>query len=169
MLSRSPATPVHRPHESPSVIRPASARRSAWRPSPALTRLATPWLAWALLGLGTCGFAAAWITLAVFNGAQNSWMAVVAGVDAALLLRFSRMPAGPSRMLLAVAGSGATIALSSWGIAATQVGRSVGVLPWISALKLGPDYAWTLLGRANTPVDLAWLVAGIVVAAVLGR
>ena len=127
------------------------------------------WMAPALLVLGVLGCAAAWLLLALANGRQCSWMAVVAGVDAALLLRFSRMPAGPSRMLLAVAGSGATIALSSWGIAATQVGRSVGVLPWISALKLGPDYAWTLLGLANTPVDLALLLAGIVVAAVLGR
>ena len=127
------------------------------------------WMAPALLALGCLGCTAAWLVLAMANGSQCSWMAVVAGVDAALLLRLARMPAGRARMFLAVAGCGAAIALASWGIAATEVGRSVGVLPWISALTLGPDYAWTLLGLANTPVDLAWLLAGIVVAAVLGR
>ena len=127
------------------------------------------WMAPALLALGCMGCTAAWLVLAMTNGSQCSWMAVVAGVDAALLLRLARMPAGRARMFLAVAGCGAAIALASWGIAATEVGRSVGVLPWISALKLGPDFAWTLLGLANTPVDWAWLVAGLVVAGVLAR
>ena len=117
------------------------------------------WLAPALLAIGVAGCAAAWILLALASGRQCSWMALLAGLDAALLLRFAR----------ALGATFATIAIASWGIAAAQVGRSVGVLPWLSAAKIGPEFAWTLLGLANTPVDWAWLVAGMVAAAVVAR
>ena len=127
------------------------------------------WLAPALLLVGCLGGAAAWILLALGSDAQCSWMAVLVGADAALLLRMARMPGGNARMLLAMAGTTAAIALASWGIAAAQVGRSVGVLPWLSAAKLGPAYAWTLLSLANTPADLAWLALGLLAAAVLAR
>ena len=127
------------------------------------------WLAPALLAIGVAGCAAAWILLALASGRQCSWMALLAGLDAALLLRFARAPGGNARMLLALGATFATIAIASWGIAAAQVGRSVGVLPWLSAAKIGPEFAWTLLGLANTPVDWAWLVAGMVAAAVVAR
>ena len=127
------------------------------------------WLAPALLAIGCAGCAAAWILLGVASGRQCSWMAIVAGLDAALLLRLAAMPRGPARMAIAVLGTGATILLANWGIAATQLGRSIGVLPWMSAVKLGPDYAWTVLSLANTPADLAWLAAGMALAALVGR
>jgi len=127
------------------------------------------WLAPALLAIGIAGCAAAWVLVAVGTGGQASWMALLAGLDAALLLRFAGTPRSPARMLVALAATFATIALASWGIAATQVGRSVGVLPWASIVKLGPEFAWTLLALANTAADWAWLAAGMVVAAVASR
>ena len=54
-------------------------------------------------------------------------------------------------------------------IIAAQLARPMGMLPWESALKLGPQHAWTLGSLANGPVDLAWLCAGLVIAAVLSR
>lgn len=127
------------------------------------------WLAPALLVLGSLGCAAAWILLALASGRQCSWMALLAGLDAAFLLRMARMPAGGHRLLIAMLGTGATIAIANWGIAAGQMGRAVGLLPWESALKLGPHHAWILSGLANTPADLAWLAAGLLLAAVAGR
>ncbi|TAK39388.1 MAG: hypothetical protein EPO30_03555 [Lysobacteraceae bacterium] len=127
------------------------------------------WLAPALLALGIAGCAAAWILLSIASGRQSSWMALVAGLDAALLLRLAGVQRGPGRILAATAATFATIAAASWGIAASQMGRSIGVLPWISAYKLGPEFAWTLLGLANTPADWAWLAAGLVVGAVAAR
>lgn len=123
------------------------------------------WLAPALLVLGSSGFAAAWILLALIRDRQCSWMAVLAAIDAALLLRLARTPAGWPRVLAAVAATAATIALANWGIAAAQVGRLLGLLPWESALRLGPRYAWTLAGLANRPADLAWLAAALLLAA----
>ncbi|MDQ2702499.1 MAG: hypothetical protein M3Y70_06725 [Pseudomonadota bacterium] len=125
------------------------------------------WLAPALLALGSLGCAAAWILLALSTGRLCSWMALLAAIDAALLLRLARMPAGFARTALAVLGTAAAIVLAYWGIIASQLARSVGVLPWESALKLGPHHAWTLAGLATTPADLAWLGVGLVLAAVL--
>ena len=127
------------------------------------------WLAPALLLLATLGCAAAWILVALAAGRQSSWMAVVAAVDAAVLLRIARAPAGLSRALAGVAATVATIVLANWGIAAGEVGRSVGMLPWEAAIRLGPDYAWTLAELANGTADRLWLAAAVVVAAIGSR
>ena len=128
-------------------------------------RLASALLAPGLVALGSCGFAAAWILLAFARDRQCSWMAVFAAIDAVLLLRLARMPAG----WLRVAATALSIVLANWGIAAAQVGKAMGLLPWESALKLGPQYAWTLAGLANQPGDLAWLAAALLLAAIASR
>ena len=124
------------------------------------------WLAPALLLLATLGCAAAWILVALAAGRQSSWMAVVAAIDAAVLLRVGRAPKGFRRAVAGVAATLATIALANWGIAAGEVGRSVGMLPWEAAIRLGPDYAWTLAELANGTADRLWLAAAVVVAAI---
>ncbi|NYZ61671.1 hypothetical protein [Luteimonas deserti] len=126
-------------------------------------------LASALLLLGSLGIAAAWILLADARNAQSSWMAVVAAVDAAWLLRLARIRPGALRALAGTAATALAILIASFGIIAAQLARPMGMLPWESALKLGPHHAWTLAGLANGPVDIAWLVAGVVIAAVLSR
>jgi hypothetical protein len=100
---------------------------------------------------------------------QCSWMALLAAIDAVLLLRLARMPKGIPRMALAVTATAATIVLANWGIAAAQIGRSIGMLPWESLTRLGSFYAWTLANLANTPADLAWLLAALVLAVVASR
>jgi hypothetical protein len=132
-------------------------------------RLAPALLAPGLVALGSCGFAAVWILLAFARDRQCSWMAVFAAIDAVLLLRLARMPAGWLRVLAAVAATALSIVLANWGIAAAQVGKAMGLLPWESALKLGPQYAWTLAGLANQPGDLAWLAAALLLAAIASR
>ena len=127
------------------------------------------WLAPALLAIGIAGCAAAWILVATGTGDQNSWMAIVAGLDAGLLLRFSGVGRGAARTILALGATALTIAVSNWGIAATQLGRSIGVLPWISATKLGPEHAWTVLALVNTPMDWTLLAIGLVAAVLAAR
>ena len=122
-----------------------------------------------LLMLGSVGFAAAWVMLAVARDRQCSWMAVLAAADAVLLLRLARMPGGWVRAGLAVLATAATIALANWGIAAAQMGRVMGLLPWESMTRLGPSFAWTLANLANPPVDLLWLGLGLVLAAIAAR
>ena len=127
------------------------------------------WLAPALLAIGIAGCAAAWILVATGTGDQSSWMAIVAGLDAGLLLRFSGVGRGAARTILALGATALTIAVSNWGIAATQLGRSIGVLPWISATKLGPEHAWTVLALVNTPMDWTLLAIGLVAAVLAAR
>jgi len=126
-------------------------------------------LATLLLLAGSVGFAAAWVLVAFARDRQCSWMALLAALDAVFLLRLARVPAGRTRVLLAVAGTALTIALANWGIAAAQIGRAMGLLPWESLGKLGPFYAWTLASLANPPIDLWWLAASLVLAGVASR
>ena len=127
------------------------------------------WFAPALLLLGSFGFAAAWVLLAFARDRQCSWMAVLAAVDAVLLLRLARVPAGWKRSASAVAATALSIALANWGIAAAQIGKVMGLLPWESLAKLGLSYAWTLATLANRPADLAWLLAALLLAAIAAR
>ena len=127
------------------------------------------WLAPALLSIGSLGFAAAWVLLAFARDRQCSWMALLAACDAAVLVRLGRMAPGWRRAGLAVASTAVTIALANWGIAAAQMGRVMGLLPWESMVRLGPSLAWTLASLANPPVDLLWLWAALVLAVVTAR
>ena len=127
------------------------------------------WLGPAFALLGSFGFAAAWVLLAFARDSQCSWMAVFAAIDAVLLLRLARMPSGWPRSTLAVAATALAIALANWGIAAAQIGKVLGLLPWESLVKLGPSYAWTLASLANKPADIAWLLAALVFAAIAAR
>ena len=123
-------------------------------------------LALVLLLLGGLGFAAAWCLLAGALQSQAAWMAPLAALDAVLMLRLGRMPADWRRPAWAFIATLATILLANWGIAAIEIGRSMGLLPWDSALRLGPVYAWELLRLANGPAELAWYVLALVLAAV---
>ena len=128
-----------------------------------------PALALALALAGSIGIAAAWILVAQATGRQASWMAVVAALDAALLLRMGRFRPGVARMACGVLATALAIALANWGIIATEVGRMLGLTPWTSMGKLGMEHAWLLARLANDTVDLAWCAAGLVVAAVASR
>ncbi len=122
-----------------------------------------------LLLLASTGIAAAWALLSLVTGRQCSWMALAAAVDAIVVLRLLRVRPGMARAATALAATVLSAALANWWIAAGQVGRSLGLLPWDSSLRLGGDYAWTLATLANHPGDLAWIAAALLLAAFAGR
>ena len=119
--------------------------------------------------LGCLGFAAAWVLLARLLQSQASWLAPLAALDVAWMLHLARIRPGWPRVLLAMVSTIAIIALVNWGITATEIGRSMGLLPWESALRLGPDYARELIRLANSRLDLGWYVIGVGLAGVLAR
>ncbi len=129
----------------------------------------SPWFPLLLVALGSLGFAAAWVLLVYACNQQSSWMAVLAALDAVLLLRFARMPPGWPRAALAVAATAASIALANWGIAAAQIGKMMGLLPWQALSKQGLGYSWTLTALANGPTDVAWLAGALLLALLAGR
>jgi hypothetical protein len=128
-----------------------------------------PWFAAGLLLLGCLGVAAAWVSLALLGGRQCGWMATLAALDAAWLLRLGGAAPGPGRMLAGVAGTALTVGLANWGIIAAHLAGAFGLEFIDSALRLGPALAWTLAGLANGPVELAWLLAALLLAALATR
>lgn len=126
-------------------------------------------LALALLSLGTAAVALAWIALATATGRQSNWMALVAALDAAWLVRLAGLPRGWGRAAWALAATAAAVVLAHWGIIATGIGALIGLAPFDSALRLGTGLAWTVARLLNGPVDLALLAAAAVVAVAAGR
>ena len=129
----------------------------------------TPWLGGALLALGIGGFAAVWIMLGAFTSRQNSWMAVLAALDLAWMLRLGGWRPGPRRAVVGVIATALTVLVANWGITASHLGRAMGLQAWESALKLGSDHAWTLAQLANNTGDVLWLALALVIAAFASR
>lgn len=132
-------------------------------------RLPRQLLSWLLLVLGVCGFAAAWVMLALYTGRQYSGMAILGALDVAIILRLGHWRPGPGRMALAVLTTTAIIVLVNWTIIAAHLGAMLGLSPWDSALRLGVHHAWTLATLANGIGDLAWLAAACLLAAISSR
>ena len=136
--------------------------------SPAPRRIPR-WLLPVMLVVASACVLVVWVSLALYLERPCTWMAVLGAIDAALILRFAGMPAGWARATWAVLATALMIALANWGIAATQMGMSMGLNPLDSAMKLGMGHAWTLLGLANHTIDLVWMGVALVVAAIAAR
>ncbi len=119
--------------------------------------------------LGILGMSAVWALLALIIDRQCAWMAVLTAADIALLLRLGHAAPGMPRAAMAVFATLATIALTNWTIAATQMGGPMGFKLVDSMQRLGIDHAQTLLGLANQPAELAWYAVAVIVALWLGR
>ncbi len=123
----------------------------------------------ALLLLGSLGAAAAWVLVAMALDRQSSWMALVAAADAALIVRLAGLRPGPARALCGALATLLAILAANWGIVAAWLGRNLGLLPWESMTKLGPEFGWLLMRLGNGGADLAWLAAALLVAAFASR
>ncbi len=136
---------------------------------PSTRRPVSPWFAVALLALASLGVAAVWVMLSMRLDRQCSWMAVVAAADAALVVRLLRMRPGALRALTGVLATLLAVLAANWAIVATWLGRHMGLLPWESLLKLGPELGALLVRLFNSPADLAWLAIALVAAALSSR
>ena len=147
----------HTPADRPANRLPAGQVRSI------------PWFALFLLALGCVGFAAAWTAVAMLSGAQCAWMAPLAALDAAWLLRLGGAKPGIARMWLGISATLVTIVLANWSIVAANLAGMMGLDFLGSALRLGPSLAWTLSGLANGLAELAWMAVAVVLAAIASR
>ena len=131
------------------------------------------WLTWSyrlLMLLGACaGFAAIWVALAWSNDSQCSWMALLGALDVAWILRLTNWPVGPRRAVVGVIATAAIAMIANWWIIAVHLGAVLGFDPLESALRLGVHHAWLLAQLANGPLDLALIIAALVLAAVISR
>lgn len=118
---------------------------------------------------GILGIAAIWTGVAVVSGKPVGAMALIAAVDAVLLLRLAGVRSGWPRAGVAVVATAATVVLANWFIVATQLGFAMGLRPLPSALRLGPDLAWHLAAQTNGGLDMAAILAALALAAWWGR
>src|SRR5690606_32204605 len=146
-------------------VRPS--RNAAFRMPPQRNAWSAFALGWLLLG--SLGVAAAWILVGMALGSQSSWMALVAALDAALIVRLVRLRPGAARALLGLASTALAVAAANWGLVAAWLGAYMGLLPWESLLKLARAFAWLLVRLSNGPGDLAWIEAALVAAAIASR
>ena len=134
-----------------------------------LHRARPTWLSVFLLLLGAAGFIALWTTLSLTTGGQHGWMAILAALDVALMLRLGRWPRGRGRIIAAVAGTAVVIVATQWLVIAGQLGRMLGLTPLQSAIKLGTHHAWTLAQLANGLLELAMVALALALAVLASR
>jgi hypothetical protein len=121
------------------------------------------WLWPTLLLLGSVTLTIAWLLVALSTGRQSGWMAVLAALEAAWMLRLGMFRPGRARVALTVLATVLIAAAANWLIAAAYTGGPVGLTPWESALRMGPHLAWTLLSLANGLAEALWLAIALVV------
>ncbi|MCF7221885.1 hypothetical protein [Marilutibacter chinensis] len=110
-----------------------------------------------------------WVLLNLYTGHLHSWMAVVAALDLAWMLRFGGWRRGGARALVGLAATALVVVVAQWFIIATQIGAQIGLTPLESALKLGIHHAWTLARLANGPWELGCIVVAALVAVLASR
>jgi hypothetical protein len=129
--------------------------------------------AWLVPGLallvGILGMSAVWVAAAVLSQGTCSWLALVAAIDMAVLLRLTNAPPGPGRGFAAVLATALAVALSQWLIAATQMGFVIGLAPLASSLRLGPALAWQLSQLNLGRIDWILLLSALPLAAILSQ
>ncbi|WP_295363479.1 hypothetical protein [Arenimonas sp.] len=125
-----------------------------------------PALAW-LAGVG--GMVALWLAVFLSVRSVSGWLALLAALDLALLLRLSGQPAGPARAWAAVAGTALAIVLSYWFVAAMIMGLPLGLRPLDAASRIGPVLAGELIRHATSAWDIAWAALALPLAWRLAR
>lgn len=112
---------------------------------------------------------AGWLALAMFLGSPCGWMAPLVALDMVWMLRLGAAPPGRGRAGLAVAATALVVAASYWLVAASHMGRMLGLSPLESAQRLGPVLAGELTRHAASGWDGAWAILALLLAWRLGR
>lgn len=110
-----------------------------------------------------------WVALYLVFGTVVAWMAPLAALDMAWMLRLAAAPAGRARAALATVATAVAIVLSLWMVAATQIGRLLGLTPLESAQRLGPVLFGELVRHGTSGWDVALLAVALPLAWWLGR
>jgi hypothetical protein len=91
-----------------------------------------------------------------------AWMAPVAALDAALLLRLASWPAGRPRVALVLSVTVLTVLVANFLVASAQIGVTMGMRP-VHAVPLMSVELAALYARAHTGwVEAGWYALALV-------
>jgi hypothetical protein len=134
------------------------------RPTVAVTVFAALVSVVAIAGVG-----AIWAGVSLIVGGNAGWMALVAALDAALLLRLSGYPKGSERAFFAVMITLATTAFAGYLIATARIGLAMGLRPAEAIGRMSLELGWLYVESNSGWVELGWLAGACLLAWRLGR
>lgn len=120
-------------------------------PAPAATK---PLALFACL-VAVLGVAAVWAGASVLLRGFAAWFAIVAALDAVLLLRLANWPRGASRTALAVGVTVATVLVAQYFVATAHIGVVMGLRPFESLPLMSGELAWLYVRSHADLVDFA--------------
>lgn len=133
------------------------------------TRPIALWLLLLVSAAAIAGLSAVWAGAAVMLNGNASWMAVVAALDAALLLRLAGSRSGHRRALQALLITLLTVAVAAVLVASAKVGQGFGLRPAEALGRMSFELV-VLYVQANVDwVDAVWLALGSALAWISGR
>ncbi|MEZ5544065.1 MAG: hypothetical protein R3F10_02535 [Lysobacteraceae bacterium] len=115
------------------------------------------------------GLAGLWAAASVFLRGPCAFMAVVATVDVALLLRLSAFASGRARAVAGLVIVAVAIPVGLYVAAVASIGRVMGVLPHKAFALTSPEFAALWLRFNLGWMDALWVLAGLVLAWRLSR
>jgi hypothetical protein len=134
------------------------------RVNPPAASTASHWLAISACAVAVVGVAAVWTGVSMIVRGPCAWFAVLAALDAALLLRLANWPPGRSRVALALGVVALTVVCAAYFIATAQIGHAMGMRPYEALPLMSFDLA-SLYARSNVGwAEGLWLALALVVA-----
>ncbi len=124
-----------------------------------------PALAWCFGVLAMTGI---WLSVSAWLNAPCLWMAIIAVLDIALVLRFTGIDAGWPRLAGILSGTAIIILASQWLIAANAFALMLGLLPLDAARMIGPVLVSEFSRLRITRTELIYPALAIVLALYLG-
>ena len=122
-----------------------------------------------VLLFASLGVAAIWGGIALFRGGTSAWMAPVAAIDVAILLRLAGIARSRQRVVASLLITGCTILAGGFTVAALRIGAAFGTLPHEALYKIGPGLAITWWQLNISGWDMALLLLAMPLAWLLGR
>lgn len=119
--------------------------------------------------VAAAGLSALWTIFAFATSGLAGWMALIAGLDAALLMRLTGRPSGTTRAAASLVVYLVSVLASVYVVGAARMGSALGMQPWEALDRISPGLVQLYLLSNDAPWDWLWLGLGLVIAWRLGR